>query len=107
MHSAFGAYALDRNKGIDWTFIPWSFAMWSPLGSRVCSFSIVTKDLHFFLVIHLGLVAFFSFFSRVGMGPVLLCSRLHRPSVGWITGQMFFPSSFVPVLVIFGLSDLE
>ena len=58
MDSAFGAYALDRNEGFDWTFIPWSFAMWSPFGSRVCSFSIVTKDWHFFLDIHLGLVAF-------------------------------------------------
>ena len=58
MDSAFGAYALDRNEGFDWTFIPWSFAMWSPFGSRVCSFSIVTKDWHFFLDIHFGLVAF-------------------------------------------------
>ena len=58
MDSAFGAYALDRNEGFDWTFIPWSFAMWSPFGSRVCSFSIVTKDWLFFLDLHLGLVAF-------------------------------------------------
>ena len=57
MDSAFGAYALDRNEGFDWTFIPWSFVMWSPFGSRVCSFSIVKKDWHFFLDIHLGLVA--------------------------------------------------
>ena len=39
----------------------------------------------------------FSFFSRVGTGPVLLCSRLCRPSVGLITCRMFFPSSFVPL----------
>ena len=55
--SAFWAYALDRNEGLDGTFFPWSFAMCHPFGSRECSFSIVTKDLHFFLAIHLGLVA--------------------------------------------------
>ena len=43
----------------------------------------------------------FSYFSRVGTGPALLCSRLCRPSVGLITCRMFFPSSFVPLALSF------
>ena len=39
---------------------------------------------------------FFSFFSRVGTGHVLLCSMFRHPSVGCITCRMFFPSSFAP-----------
>ena len=94
MESAFGSYVLDWNEDFNWSFIPWPFAMWSPYGSRVCSFSIVPKDWQFFLEFHLGLVAVFSFFSRVGIGHVLLCSIFRHPSVGCITCRMFFPSSF-------------
>ena len=61
-------FILDRNEGF--TFFP-GFSSW---------FSCL-----------------FSFFSRVGTGPVLLCSRLRRPSVGLITCRMFFPFSFVPL----------
>ena len=43
----------------------------------------------------------FSYFSRVGTGPALLCSRSCRPSVGLITCRMFFPSSFVPLTLSF------
>ena len=39
----------------------------------------------------------FSYFSRLGTGPVLLCSRLCPPSFGLITCRMFFTSSFVPL----------
>ena len=42
-----------------------------------------------------------SYFSRVGTGPVLLCSRLRCPTVGLITCRMFFPSSFVPLALSF------
>ena len=38
----------------------------------------------------------FGYISRVGTGPVLLCSRLRHPSVG-----LFFPSSFVPLALSF------
>ena len=39
---------------------------------------------------------FFSFFSRVGTGHVLVCSMFRHPSVGCITCRMFFPFSFAP-----------
>ena len=96
VESAFGSYVLDWNENFNWSFIPWPFAMWSPLGSRVCSFSIVAKDWQLFLKFHLRLVAVFSFFSRVGTGHVLLCPMFRHPSVGCITCRIFFPSSFAP-----------
>ena len=72
--------------------------MWSPLGSRACSLSIVTKDWQFSWSFLLGFIAvFFSFFHRVGAGHVFLCSMWRTPSVGCITFRMFFPSSFSTV----------
>ena len=94
--SAFGSYVLVWNEDVQWSFIPWPFAMWSPFGSSVCSFSIVAKDWQFLLEFHLRLIAFFSFFSRVGTGHVLLCSMFRHPSVGCVTCRMFFPSVFAP-----------
>ena len=48
-----------------------------------------------FMAIHPGLVNFKSRINRVCTCPVLLFSRLHTPSVGLLTGRMFFPSLFV------------
>ena len=58
MESTFGSHALDRNEDFNWSFIPWPFAMWSPFGSRVCSFLIVTKDWQFSWSFILGSLPF-------------------------------------------------
>ena len=58
MESTFGSYALVLNEDFNWSFIPWPFAMWSPFVSRVCSFSIVTKDWHFSWSFFLGSLPF-------------------------------------------------
>ena len=58
MESAFGSYVLDWNEDFNWSFIPWPFAMWSPFGLRVCSFSIVTKDWQFSWSFILGSLPF-------------------------------------------------
>ena len=59
--SAFGSYVLVWNEDFQWSLIPWPFAMWSPFGLRVCSFSIVAKDWQFLLEFHLRLIAVFQF----------------------------------------------
>ena len=81
----FGSYILVWNEDSHWFFIPWPFAMWSPFGSRVCSFSVIAKDWQFLLEFHLRLMVIGQFFGRVGTGHVFLCSMFRHPSVGCIT----------------------
>ena len=98
MESTFGSYALDRNEDFNWSFIPWPFAMWSPFGSRVCSFSIVTKDWQFFLKFHLGLVTVFSV-SLAEWALVMSYSALY--SVGlWLGASHVECSSFPHSLLL-------
>ena len=91
----FGSYVLVWNKDSHWFFIPWPFAMWSPFGSRVCSFSVVTKDWQFAGVSssvngHLSVLWQSGHWSCF---PLLYVSS----SFGWVHHvRMFFPSSFAP-----------
>ena len=78
MDSAFGSYVLVWNKEFQWSFIPWPFVMWSPFGSRVCSFSIVAKDWQFLLGFHLRLNAIFSVSLALVMFYSALCFVILR-----------------------------
>ena len=64
--------------------------MWSPFWVESMFILDRNEGFAFFPGYSSWVSCLFSFFSRVGPGPVLLCSRLRRPSVGWITCRMFF-----------------
>ena len=49
-----------------------------------------------FLPIPLGIVGLLSCVDIVCAWPVLLFSGFSPPSIGFIKGRMFYPSSFVP-----------